>query len=162
MTVRLATQDGFPVHSSIRRCRTVPLTPELLQMAIGMQGDMEMVGLAEQMRVIIPGLTFATIEGGELISALGIMPVHYGKAMGWMFPSPIATRRQLVYTVREARRHFDIWQQDPCFRRIEVYIRDDRPWRESFARALGMNECFGPMRHFDTAGRSYWVYARIA
>ncbi len=154
MSCKLATVNG----------QSVSLTPELLALAVSMQDDPAFAHQSDEMlaRVCIPGLAFATLDGGTLIAALGIIPVWPGRALGWMFPTPIADKRQLTFTTRLARGHFDRWQRDPAFRRIEIMIRDDRPWRESFANALGMTECFGPMRAFDTAGRDYWMYARVA
>ena len=136
-------------------CRLVHLTPELFSMVMQ---DKSVLPFA-----LVPGRSFAVLEGGTLACALGIFPVHFGRWHGWLIKTPMATRRHMAYASRQARLHFDRWQrEDPSCRRIEIQIRADQPWRESFAKALGMTEALGPMRAWDIEGRDYWLYARIA
>lgn len=159
--LKLATVNGRRVS----HCRVVDLTPAALAAMADMQTDPSLIGTRDpemQARACIQGLSFATVDDDMLISALGVLPIWPGRALGWMFTAPNATRRQLVYTVRQARLRFDMWSTIPQLRRIEIMIRADQPWRESFARALGMNEAFGPMKAFDSLGRDYFMYARVA
>jgi len=111
--------------------------------------------------VLQPGLSFGLMDGGALICACGVFLAHFGKAQGWMMVTPLATRRHMAFATRRAEEHFARWQQNPAFRRIEVHIRADQPWRENFARRLGMTEGFGPLKAWDPKGRDYWIYARV-
>ena len=150
----------------VQTCRLVPLTAELLAIAMAASGDGALVEHAQRpevlRQVLAPGLSFAVLDGGILAVAYGIFPVVYGRAHGWMTRTPLATRRHLAYAVRQAADHLAIWNAQEPYRRIEIQIQDGQPWRESFAKRLGMNECLGPARKWDHLGRDYWLYARIA
>lgn len=149
-----------------RAFRVVPLTADLFSLALAGASDPFVTEQGSQpgvlANVLRPNLSFAILDGGSLVCALGIFPVVFGRAQGWMIKTPLATRAGLAYTVRQTRAHFDRWITQPAFCRIEMHIRDGQPWRDSFAARLGMNE--GPylMRKWDNLGRDYWLYARVA
>lgn len=147
-------------------CRIVPLTHELLQLALAMAGDEEVAAMADSSRALAlyltPGLSFAVLDGGMLVACLGLVPVRATCAQAWMIRSPSAVRRQMAFVVRRTIEYWAGWQKDAAYRRIEWHVRDGEPWREAFAARLGATECFGPLKAWDRLGRSYWQYARVA
>ncbi len=143
--------------------RTVQLTPELLRLALETERDPDMARHSENVEYLARQQeSFAHLDGGLLVGASGVVLLHFGRAAGWMLVTRMAERRHLAAMTRFARMKFDGYQKDPAYRRIEIDIRADRPWRESFAARLGMTEALGPARARDPDGRDYWLYARIA
>lgn len=147
-----------------RPCRAVPLTPELLTLAAISERDAsEMFGMVPQVlaAALQRDMGYAFLDGGLLVGALGVLPIFRGRGVGWMMVSGLARPRHLAFMTRHARALFDRLAEREAYRRIEIQVRADRPWRESFAARLGMNEALGPMRCWDLQGRDYWQYARV-
>lgn len=143
-------------------CRYVPLTEDLLRIVTACQSIPTAPTEAQMASVLARDHSFAIIDGGELVCALGVVLIHPGRAHGWLLKTPLARPRQMAYSVRRAREHFDRWQaEDPDYRRIEMTIKVGEPWRESFAWRLGMT-CEGLMRCYDAQGCDHWLYARVA
>lgn len=170
MHLRLVTAQprrepsGMPTLYAYADCRMVPLTTDLLHLSLQMSDDPAIKLLRDNERAhdiyLTPGLSYAVISGGMMLATLGIIPIRHGLAMGWMLPS--ADKRGMAFVTRCAIACLDAWQRDPRFRRIEIHVRADQPWRESFARRLDMTEGWGPLRAWDELGRDYWLYARVA
>lgn len=144
--------------------RLVELDELLLREAIGLERDTMIAALCEgrafAARALIPGLAVAAIEGGEVLGAGGLIPHWPGRAEAWLLVSRAASRRQVVAGMRLARQWLDRRQQFPLFRRLEIYIRTEAPWRQSFAAALGFRreanlEAWGP------DGEAFTLYSRI-
>ena len=147
------------------RPRIVPLTSELLEMAAAGERDgltSEMAGHPSfAMLALQDGLAFAMLDGGYLIGAAGIFCMWPQRWLGWMLVTEAARPRHMAYATRFARAWLDRKQRHPTFRRVEFTVRDDQPWRASFARALGCTEGFGPAASYDPQGRAHWLYARV-
>jgi hypothetical protein len=143
--------------------RMVPLTESAFRMVAAMQpGAQQNWDIAWRM-ANVKDHAFAVLDGGDIICAWGAFPIHFGRAHGWLLRTPFARPRHMAFTTRKGRECFDWWQEtDPVYRRIEIQIAADQPWRESFAKRLGMTEAFGPMQAWDAQGRDHWQYARIA
>lgn len=143
-------------------CRHVPLTEELLRIVMACQPTPAEPTDAQLASVLARDHSFAILDGGELVCALGVIPIVHGRGHGWLLRTPLARPRQMAYAVRQAREHFDRWQaEDPAYRRIEFVVKAGEPWRESFARRMGMT-CEGLMRCWSVDGEDHWLYARIA
>ena len=146
----------------------VPLTRALLDQVAQLGTDPLAAEIAERAgesyarHVLQPGLCFAALDGGYLLGAGGLVPLWHGRAEAWMQVTHLAERRHLAWATRAIAEFFAKRQRDPAFARIEIYIRADAPWRESFAGALGVTEAHGPMRRWDVLGRDYFLYARVA
>lgn len=141
--------------------RTVRLTPELLRLAIETERDGTLSTVNVEYLVRQPE-SYAHLDGGLLVGASGVTLLHHGRALGWMLVTRLAGRRHLAAMTRFGAAVFDRLQRDPAWRRIEIDVRADRPWRESFAARLGMTEALGPARARDPQGNDYWLYARVA
>lgn len=142
------------------RLRSVNLTGDILAMAIQMAGNTGLTDAAFA-RVLVPGLSFAVLDGGALVAVWGIVPNWHGLAQGWQVFTPLARPRHKARITRIVRRLFDEWNTMPAYRRIEIHIRADQPWREGFAARLGMTEEPALMRCWDAQGRDYYLYARV-
>lgn len=146
--------------------KLVELTPELLAFAIAGERD-AMTRLVAQrggfLRVAFtPGWRgHALLEGGVVMVAAGIVLHWAGRAEAWLFAHREARRRHLVTATRAAARLLARWQRHPDYRRIEMHVRMDAPWRRTFCRHLGMR-LEGVLEAWDPLGRDYGVYARIA
>lgn len=143
-------------------CRHVPLTEDLFRIVYSCQPNPVPVTEAVLGNVLARDYAYAILDGGVVACALGVFLIHPGRAHGWILKTPLARPRHMAYAVKNARERFDFWQaSDPNFRRIEMQVADGEPWRESFAKRLGMT-CEGLMRKWDVIGRDHWLYARIA
>lgn len=154
----------IPVRQSVANLRTIPLTADLLVQAAEMSdGQMSSLLAAETFaRILTPGLSFAVLDGEQLVSVWGIVPIWHGLAQGWQVFTPLARPRHKAGTTRIVRARFDQWNVMPAYRRIEIHVRADQPWRASFAHRLGMTEEPALMRCWDAQGRDYFLYARVA
>lgn len=146
--------------------RFVPLTEELLAGALLEEPD----GLAQEMareaawhtRLLPPnGIGYAMIGGGRVLAAGGVTRLWDDRWEAWLILSPHATRRERVVALRRVQLSLDTLQALPGFRRIEMYVRADRPWAERFGDLLRFRP-EGLMRGFDPWGRDYRLYARVA
>ena len=144
--------------------RYVPLTPELLTLAVALERDpltaVMTEGSAFAARVLLPGLAYAMLDGGELVGCGGLTPLWHGRAEAWLLVSRLAGRRQIAAGIRHAAQWFAARQRDPAFRRIEMYVRRSAPWRATFAAALGMS-LEGALSVWAPDGEDYCLYARI-
>lgn len=156
--LRLVPRAPRPVAA----LRFVDLTPELLTLAAASEIEPRPLTPEIVRAAMAPGLAFAAFDNGMVISAGGIAPLWHGMAQGWLMVTTFATVRHMAAVTRFARQRFDEWNAMPAYRRIEMQVRADRPWRQSFAARLGMTECWGPMRAWDAQGRDYYLYARVA
>lgn len=146
--------------------RKVPLTADLLAMAAACATDPYHGEMASRpaiaQNMLQPGLSYAFMEGGLLLGVCGLIPTKPGSCGGWLLITVHARLRHLAHITREIDAFFTLKQRDPMLARIEFHIRADAPWRESFAKRLGMTEGFGPMKKWDPRGLDYWQYARVA
>jgi hypothetical protein len=147
--------------------RIVKLDHFLLQRLIDEERDgiaAEMtreLGVPSQMMVASSyGLAYALIDGSEVPIGGALLPRFYGHAEACCFITRMARARHIVVASRWARAFLDKRQRDPQFRRVQMYIRANEPWSQSFPRSLGF-ECEGLHAAWDAAGRDYWCYARI-
>lgn len=108
-----------------------------------------------------PNLSFAMLDGGELVAGGGLVPLWHGRAEAWQLTSRRARPRQLAAAAKFARQVMDARQRDPAFRRIEAFVRADAGWALSFLRALGFVR-EGLLRAWDPAGRDMWICSRIS
>lgn len=144
--------------------RLVKLDPLLLALAVDAERDSltaEMASREDFAYRAFSGPAFACLDGGELVGAGGLVPHWHGRAEGWWLTGQCARPRQLVNASRLARDFLDRRQRDPAFRRIEIYVRAQERWADSFAHALGFKR--GRLLHaWDPVARSYWMFERIA
>ena len=149
---------------SMGHVRFVPLTRELLNLAVDLERDPLTAEMAEgdgfAARCLVTSLSFAMLDGGILVGAGGLSPQWYGRAEGWWLVSTHASRRHLAIAARYARAFLDKRQRDPMFRRIEIMVRADVPWCDSFAAS--MDFVFeGDAQSYDASGRDYRRFSRI-
>lgn len=146
--------------------RLVALDEFLARRLIHLERDeltAEMCGSDAWVRRILqyPALSFAMLDGGEVIGGGGLVPMWSGRAEAWQLSSRFARPRQLVAGVKLARAWLDQRQRDPVFRRVEAFVRKDHKWAFSFIDALGFVR-EGVLRNWDPRGRDVWICARIA
>jgi hypothetical protein len=118
------------------------------------------VTIAGMMVASSHGLAYAMIDGGEVPIGAALLPHFWGHAEVCCFVSRFARPRHLVLAARWARAFLDVRQRSPQFRRVQMFVRTNEPWSQSFPRALGF-ECEGLHGAWDAAGRDYWCYARV-
>lgn len=144
--------------------RIVPLYPELHRFAVLEERDPLLAerneGEAAELRHCNQW-GYALIGRGRVLAAGGLVPLWAGRAEAWLMVSRFATPRDLVPALRHAKSVMDKRQRDPFFARIEIHVRWDAPWRESFAAALGFTleahlRCWGPGQ------TDFGLYSRIA
>lgn len=144
--------------------RIVPLTPELLQLAMATSREQQWRGAAEgaafAAKVLQSELAFAMIDGGRILGCGGIAPEWHGRALVWMIVTVFARPRDVVAGIKIARRLFLQTQRDPAFRRLELLVRAGRSWCDSFSRALGFT-LEGRCVAFGPDGDDYLMYARV-
>lgn len=148
MSARLIAMDKFLLDQLVALERD-PLTAEMCS------GD-----LFAQRVLPLRGLTWALLDGGDLVGGAGLVPMWPGRAEGWQLTSRHARPRQLALAVRMARQVLDDRQRDPTFRRIEIYVRAGAIWCASFVKALGF-EREGLLKRWDPAGRDMWICSRV-
>lgn len=145
--------------------RFVPLTRELLEWALIEERDLV---AAEQMRrsdavgLMLRSSAYgeAMLGGGHVLGAGGLVLERAGLARAWILLSRNAGRRACIVGVRRAAAAIAAMLAGGELRRVEMTVRDGQPWRDSFARALGM-QCEGKMRAFGPDGEDHWLYARV-
>ena len=150
--------------------RFVPLTPQLLDLALGLCRDPATIALVAAAiarapeALFVPGVSFAALDGGLLAGAGGLAPCWPGRAGGWWLVTGHARPRHLAAAARYARALLDRVQADPAsgplYRRIEIAILAAAPWRQSFAAALGF-ELEATMRRWSNQGLDTCQYVRI-
>jgi hypothetical protein len=145
--------------------RLIPLDHLLLKQLLLLERDpltaeMASGGAFALRAVAFNGLSFALVEGGELIAGGGLVQIWPGRAEAWQLTSRHARPRQLAAAAAAARDTMDKRQRDPAFRRIEAYVRACEPWAVSFIRALGFVR-EGVLKAWDPAGRDVWLCARV-
>lgn len=148
--------------------RFVPLTAELLDWALVEQAAetdklddyrADPAGIAQLTRP--PNRGEALIGRGRVLAAAGLILRWPGRAEAWMLVSPFATKADRVRAVRRCRAAIDAAQGDARFRRVEMTVLAEAPWRQSFAGYLGFT-AEGLVRAWDPLGRDHVMYARIA
>ena len=72
-----------------------------------------------------------------MLAAGGLFFRCIGRAEAWLLISRNARPRDLAPALRAARSMMDKYQRRPLFRRIECFVLESAPWRESFAKNLG-------------------------
>ena len=120
--------------------RFVPLTPELLGWAVRLNGDAMTRELAaanpEYVSRLVAGVCVAEamLDGGRLLGVGGITQHWPGRAEAWMMIVPDATRRERASGLRRCQENIALAQEDPAFRRIEMYLLASAPWCVAFGR----------------------------
>lgn len=142
-----------------------PLGPDLLARAIAGERDPVIRHLAIETRFLERALGGETRGGvlvveGRVLCAAGATLCWHGRAEAWMFASATASRRALACATLACARELDDLRYDRRWRRVEMMVCAGAPWRESFARRLGMTE-EGRAAAWDPAGRDYVLYARV-
>jgi hypothetical protein len=144
--------------------RLVPLDHFLLDQLLHLERDpmtAEMsAGPRFAQRVLPSGLSYALLDGGDLIGGGGLVQMWPGRAEAWQLTSRFARPRQLVAAAHFAARQMDERQRDPAFRRIEAFVRVGSTWALSFIAALGFVR-EGLLDAWDPAGRAVWICARV-
>lgn len=147
--------------------RFVPLTAELLDWALA-----EQPAASEAVRIMgVDGGTLrsalhwphraeAMLGRGRVLAVAGVIQHWPGRGEAWMLASPAATRADLVRACRRMRAVLDEMQDDPVWRRIEMHVLAEAPWRLGFAAALGFT-AEATLRAWDPAGRDFVMYARV-
>lgn len=146
--------------------RIVPLTPELFGWAVLEETDPVTQELAQQpgwaASFVGPGtIGEAMLGDGRVLAAGGLVPMWPGRGMAWLMLSPFAGRRDRAIALTRAQTQMKAAQQHAAWRRIEMYVRADAPWRDTFGDLMDM-QCEGLMRGFDPFGRDYLLFARVA
>jgi hypothetical protein len=143
----------------------VPLTASILAIAVVNMKDSSLAAMARtsafaDLALAPGGYARALIAPGRVLACAGLVPHWPGRAEGWMITAPHATRRDLVAAVRAARAALDVLQTDPIWRRIEIYVRADAAWTDSFTAVLGFQRdaC---LRAWAPDGADYVLYSRI-
>ncbi len=99
---------------------------------------------------------------GRPLAAFGFWPLWPGRAEAWMVSVADAGPRILTAATRRcAERLRALQASDPALHRVEMWVNADAPWRESFARCLGMTQ-EGHARAWGPDGADHVLYARIA
>lgn len=146
--------------------RFVSLTPELLFVALTLAADPHSRRIPQVLpryadSVLAPGaIAYATIDGGYLLAAGGVIPLWPGLYEGWAIVTSLANRRHLVDLTRQTRVFFDTLMESGQARRLQLYIAAAAPWRESFAAGLGLTEAHGPLEAWGIDGEPYYLHAR--
>lgn len=148
MSPRLVPMDRFLLDQLIAVERD-PMTAEMCS------GD----GFAQR-ALAVSGLSYAMLDGAELIGGGGLVPMWPGRAEAWQLTSRHARPRQLVRGVAMAAHVLDARQRDPSFRRIEAYVRCDQVWALSFIAGLGFAR-EGRLAAWDPGGRDVWICSRV-
>jgi hypothetical protein len=146
--------------------RIVPLDRLLLDFAIEGERDTmaaRVVVTDEQRNALLNEHAHALLSRGLVVMAAGLILWWPGRAEGWVFVHREARPREIVYGCHAVRRWLDrIQEEDPLkYRRIEIAVRRDAPWRETFTGMLGF-KLEGILEAFDTEGRDACVYRRLA
>jgi hypothetical protein len=102
----------------------------------------------------------ALVARGRVQVAAGVIQHWPGRAEAWMLCGAAASRAELVLACRHIRAVLDYLQRDPEWRRVEMCVLAEAPWRPSFARALGFR-CEGVLAAWDPLGRDHVMYARV-
>lgn len=141
-----------------------PLTADLLERAIATMRDPSLRTLTDshgfRLAALNPeAIARAYVAPGRVLAAAGVVPHWFGRAEAWLLVTQECTRRELVAGLRFARGFLDGVQQDPRWRRVEIFVRQGAP--TSFATALGFTE-EARLRSFDPLGRDYALWSRIA
>ncbi|HEV2186382.1 MAG TPA: hypothetical protein VGR70_04200 [Stellaceae bacterium] len=142
----------------------VPLHPELHRLAVLEERDALLAERSEGPAAEARHCNrwgYALLGRGHVLAAGGLVPLWAGRAEAWLLVSRYASPRDLVPALRHARDVLDKRQRDPFFRRIEINVRWEAPWRESFVSALGF-ELEAIMDSWGPDGADYGLYARIA
>lgn len=100
------------------------------------------------------------LDGGELIGAGGVMLHWAGRAEAWLMLRPDATPRQRIAALRRCQKRLAALQRAREYRRIEMYVPLDVPWRRRFAEVLGM-ELEAVCRKWCPRGHDFCLYSRI-
>lgn len=158
-----AIRDKLRASRSIGAPRIVPLCPELHRFAVieernPLLAERSEGAAAEQRHCNQWG--YALLGRGHVLACGGLVPLWAGRAEAWLMVSHEATARDLVPALRHARQVLDKRQRDPFFRRIEINVRWDAPWRASFAAALGFR-LEAIMTGWGPDGADYALYARV-
>jgi hypothetical protein len=103
---------------------------------------------------------FALLRGDAVLAEGGLIPLWPGRAEAWLLVGRDTSRRDLVPALRHARTIIEGCQRNPDFRRVEIHIRWEMPWRDSFARALGMS-LEAQLRAASPTGGDMAIYARV-
>jgi hypothetical protein len=141
--------------------RLIPLDRATLKLAIALERD---AVTREKSNLAIASLDYAwaCIDGGILIGAGGLALVWPGRAEAWALVTELARPRQIVAGFRLARAWLDEIARDPRFKRIEMYVREDRLYDFIFALGFSREKGFS---HFLEAwgpdGGDYIMYERI-
>ena len=144
----------------------VALDDTLLKLALTLERDAmtaQMSNLYDASPLLLqPGLSVAFVEDGYLLGAGGLAPVWNGLAEAWLLISILARPRHIVAGLRAAKRWLDAKQRDPAFTRVQLYVRADAPWRQSFVAALGVERDGALLKRWGRDGADYCLHARFA
>lgn len=143
--------------------RLIPLDRPLLRMAIAVAADRSFIDHCDTQEFqerALGNASYALLVGGRLLGAGGVVVHWHGLAEGWLLPSSLCSRRDLVLATRAMRTWFDRLQAHPVFRRLEVRISAAASWRACWAKAIGFDagqllEAWGP------DGSDHYLHARI-
>ncbi len=146
--------------------RIVPLTAELLAGAVIESGDPWAAELAATPGYLAsmmaePAACEAMLRDGRVLGAAGVAPQWVGRAVAWLLRSPECGRADGVRLLLRAARRLAALEQDPRFRRVEMYVCAEEPWCDRFGAAMGMR-AEGDLRAWDPAGRTFRLFARVA
>jgi hypothetical protein len=142
----------------------VPLTPGLHKLAVEAERDPLLAERSDNAAAEARHCNqwgFALIGRGQVLACAGLVPIWAGRAEAWLMVSREATNADLVPAMRHGRTVLDKRQRDPFFRRIEIHVRWDAPWRRSFTRALGftLDAC---LKAWGPGGIDFGLYSRVA
>jgi hypothetical protein len=148
MSARIVPLDAFLLREVIAE----PADPLAAEMASGPQ--------FEARAMLIPGLSFAMIDGAFAVAACGLIPIFAGRAECWALLSRQVRPRHIVRGTRALKTFLDLRQRDPAFRRVEMTVVASNCWASSFAHALGFVR-EGLMRAYDPLARDHVLFARV-
>jgi hypothetical protein len=146
--------------------RIVPLDRLLLDFAIEGERDMLAARLFvtdQQRQLLLNEHAHGLLSRGIVAMAAGLIEWWPGRAEGWVFVHREARPREILYGCQAVKQWLDrIQKEDPLkYRRLEIAVRRDAPYRETFTRMLGFR-LEGVLEAFDPAGRDCCVYRRLA
>lgn len=143
----------------------LPLTRDLLDLAVADMRDSRMQALAgceafAALALAPGGFARALVGPGAVLAAAGVIPHWAGRGEAWMIVTRAARARDIVFAIRAARAGLGALQKSDLWRRIEIYIRADAPWRLSFAEALEFR-MDATLRAWGPDGGDFCLFSRI-
>jgi hypothetical protein len=145
--------------------RFVRLTADLLAWALLDDPDPSVRAIADMTGLLRriaepPAFGEALLDQGRVMMAAAIVPHWPGRVEVWSTISRFADYRHRAVAWRRCQAALDAAAQTAEARRMEMTVRADAPWRDTFAHLLGF-QLEGVMRAWHPNGSDYCLYARI-